>query len=115
MPQNYVPILLLFAVAVILIPAALLAARIIRAQRPNLVTPSECGIDHDISRSACTVRYYILAILFVVFGVGTILLFPWAVKCKALGVFGLIEMLIFLGVLIVGYFWAWKKGALEWV
>jgi NADH-quinone oxidoreductase subunit A len=53
--------------------------------------------------------------LFVVFDVETIFLFPWAVKFKALGIFGLIEMLVFLGILIVGYVWIWKKGALEWV
>jgi NADH-quinone oxidoreductase subunit A len=51
----------------------------------------------------------------VIFDVETIFLFPWAVKFKALGVFGLVEMLVFLGVLVVGYVWIWKKGALEWV
>ena len=62
-----------------------------------------------------TVRYYIIAILFVVFDVETVFLFPWAVKFKNLGVFGLVEILIFLSILIVGYIWIWKKGALEWV
>ena len=60
-------------------------------------------------------RFYIVAILFVVFDVETIFLFPWAVQFKLLGVFGLLEMGIFLGILIVGYIWIWKKGALEWV
>ena len=59
--------------------------------------------------------FYIVAILFVVFDVETIFLFPWAVQFKLLGLFGLLEMLIFLGILIVGYIWIWKKGALEWV
>ena len=60
-------------------------------------------------------RYYIIAILFVVFDVETIFLFPWAVKFKALGVFGFVEILIFLVILLVGYIWVWQKGALEWV
>ena len=60
-------------------------------------------------------RYYVVALLFVVFDVETIFLFPWAVRFKALGTFGLMEMLIFLIILVVGYIWVWKKGALEWV
>ena len=118
MPQNYVPIFLFLAVVGILIPVTLLAARIVRTQNPNRekLMPYECGIDpQDNARGRYTVRYYIIAILFVVFDVETIFLFPWAVKFKALGVFGLIEMLVFLGVLIVGYVWIWQKGALEWV
>jgi NADH-quinone oxidoreductase subunit A len=118
MPQNYVPIFLFLAVVGILIPVTLLIARIIRTQNPNRVKlmPYECGIDpYDSARGRYTVRYYIVAILFVVFEVETIFLFPWAVKFKALGIFGLIEMLLFLGILIVAYIWIWKKGALEWV
>jgi len=67
------------------------------------------------ARGRYTVRFYIIAILFVIFEVETIFLFPWAVKFKALAVFGLVEMLVFLGILIVGFIWIWKKGALEWV
>src|ERR1700690_3872987 len=118
MPQNYVPIFLFVAVVGILIPVTLLLARVIRTQSPNRVKlmPYECGIDpYDNARGRYTVRYYIIAILFVVFDVETIFLFPWAVKFKALGVYGLIEMLVFLGILIVGYIWIWKKGALEWL
>jgi NADH-quinone oxidoreductase subunit A len=118
MPQNYVPIFLFLAVVGVLIPITLWIAKIIRTQSPNRVKlmPYECGIDpYDNARGRYTVRYYIIAILFVIFDVETIFLFPWAVKFKALGVFGLIEMLVFLGILIVGYVWIWKKGALEWV
>ena len=57
----------------------------------------------------------IIAVLFVVFDVETIFLFPWAVKYRALGLFGFVEMLVFLGILVVGFAYAWKKGALEWV
>jgi NADH-quinone oxidoreductase subunit A len=118
MPQNYVPIFIFIAFVGILIPITLLAAKLVRPDNPSKtkLMPYECGIDPiDSSRGRYTVRYYIVAILFVVFDVETIFLFPWAVQFKALGVFGLIEMLIFLLILVVGYVWIWKKGALEWV
>ena len=118
MPQNYVPLFIFVAIVAILIPLTLVLAKLVRPENPNRVKlmPYECGIDpYDNSRGRYTVRYYIVAILFVVFDVETIFLFPWAVKFKALGVFGLVEMLIFLGILIVGYIWIWKKGALDWV
>jgi NADH-quinone oxidoreductase subunit A len=118
MPQNYVPVFLFLAVVGIAIPLTLVVARIIRTQSPNRVKlmPYECGIDpYASARQRYTVRYYIIAILFVVFDVETVFLFPWAVKFKNLGVFGLVEILIFLSILIVGYIWIWKKGALEWV
>jgi NADH-quinone oxidoreductase subunit A len=61
------------------------------------------------------VRFYIIAILFVIFDVETVYLIPWAVQYQVLGSFGLVEMLVFLGILVVGYIWIWKRGALEWV
>jgi len=118
MPQNYVPIFIFIAIVLILLPLTLLLAKLVRPENPNKVKlmPYECGIDPvDDSRGRYTVRYYIIAILFVVFDVETIFLFPWAVKFKALGLFGFVEILIFLAILIVGYIWIWKKGALEWV
>ncbi len=59
-------------------------------------------------------RYFLIAVLFVVFDVETIFLFPWAVLFHRLGVFGLIEMLVFLVILVVGYFYVWRRGALDW-
>ena len=118
MPQNYVPIFLFVAVVGVLIPLTLLVAKLVRPENPHKtkLMPYECGIDPiDNARGRYTVRFYIIAILFVVFDVETIFLFPWAVKFKALGGFGLLEMFIFLAILIVGYIWIWKKGALEWV
>jgi NADH-quinone oxidoreductase subunit A len=118
MPQNYVPAFIFIAVVGLLIPLTLVLARLVRPQSPDRIKlmPYECGVDPiDNSRGRYTVRYYIVAILFVVFDVETIFLFPWAVRFKAMGTFGLFEMLIFLGILIVGYIWIWKKGALEWV
>lgn len=118
MPQNYVPIFIFVAIVAILLPITLLAAKLVRPDNPSRtkLMPYECGIDPlSSSRGRYTVRFYIVAILFVVFDVETIFLFPWAVQFKALGLFGLLEMLIFLGILVVGYLWIWKKGALEWV
>ena len=118
MPQNYVPVFIFIAVVGILIPITLVLTRLVRPNNPNRnkLSPYECGIDPvDRARGRYTVRYYIVAILFVVFDVETIFLFPWAVQFKALGVFGLIEMLIFLLILIVGFIWIWGKGALEWI
>src|SRR5438094_621594 len=92
MPQNYVPIFIFIALIGILIPVTLLAAKLVRPENPSKekLMPYECGIDPvDYSRGRYTVRYYIVAILFVVFDVETIFLFPWAVKFKALGMFGL--------------------------
>jgi len=118
MPQNYVPIFIFVGFIAVLLPVTLLAAKLVRPDNPSKekLMPYECGIDPvDSARGRYTVRFYIVAILFVVFDVETIFLFPWAVKFKAFGVFGLVEMLIFLAILIVGYVWIWKKGALEWV
>lgn len=118
MPQVYVPVFIFVAIVAVLIPFTLIIAKLVRPSNPNRVKlmAYECGIDPiDNSRGRYTIRYYLVAILFVVFDVETIFLFPWAVKFKALGTFGLMEMLIFLGILIVGYIWIWKKGALEWV
>jgi NADH-quinone oxidoreductase subunit A len=118
MPQNYVPIFIFLGVIAVLLPLTLLAAKLVRPDNPSRtkLMPYECGIDPvDSARGRYTVRYYIVAILFVVFDVETIFLFPWAVQFKALGLFGLLEMFIFLGILVIGYLWIWKKGALEWV
>src|SRR3981189_1964956 len=116
MPQNYVPIFIFIAFVGVLLPVTLLAAKLVRPDNPSKakLMPYECGIDPiDSARGRYTVRYYIIAILFVVFDVEPIFLFPWAVKFKALGVFGLAEMLIFLVILIARDTWGWKKGALE--
>jgi NADH-quinone oxidoreductase subunit A len=118
MPQSYIPIFIFLAIAISFPVLAILVAKLIRPSAPFAVKLEayECGIKAaSDSRGRYTVRFYIIAILFVIFDVETIFLFPWAVKFKALGVFGLIEMLVFLGILIVAYIWIWKKGALEWV
>jgi NADH-quinone oxidoreductase subunit A len=118
MPENYVPIFVVLLVAFLVGAGTLVIATIVRPNNPEKVKGSayECGIEPvDDARQRYTVRFYIVAILFVVFDVETIFLFPWAVQFKQLGAFGFLEMLVFLGILVLGYVWVWKKGALEWI
>lgn len=118
MPQNYIPIFIFLGVALAIPVVTLMIAKLIRPSNPDKtkLMPYECGVDPvDNARGRYTVRFYIVAILFVVFDVETIFLFPWAVQYRLLGVFGFVEMMIFLAILVVGFVWIWKKGALEWV
>ena len=118
MPSGYVPILIFLVVAILFPIVAIVAAKLIRPSAPFLVKLEayECGIKAaSDSRGRYTVRFYIIAILFVIFDVETIFLFPWAVRYRTLGWFGVIEVAVFLAILVVGYIWAYKKGALEWV
>jgi NADH-quinone oxidoreductase subunit A len=115
---EYAPILIFLAVATVFPVATLVIARLLRPSRYNKVKSEayECGVPPSgEARARYPVRFYVIAVLFVVFDVETIFLFPWAVKYRALGLFGFAEMLVFLGILLVGYAYAWKKGALEWV
>jgi NADH-quinone oxidoreductase subunit A len=118
MPDGYLPIFL-FLVASILFPAAtLIAVRLVRPSRPGGVKDEayECGVPSSgAARGRYSIRFYIVAILFVVFDVETIFLYPWAVRYKQLGWFGVAEMGVFLAILVLGYVWAYRKGALEWV
>ncbi len=118
MPQNYVPIFIFLAVVGILISLTYIYGRIIRTKSPSSekLIPDESGVDaRGEVRGSSAGRFYLFAVLFAVFDMAMIFLFPWAVKFKALGVFGLIETLIFLGIPIIGFIWVWKKGGLEWV
>ncbi len=118
MPSGYLPIFIFVTIAILFPVVTILVAKLIRPSSPFLtkLEAYECGIKAaSDSRGRYTVRFYIIAILFVIFDVETIFLYPWAVKFKSLGWFGVAEVLVFLAILIVGYVWAYKKGALEWV
>lgn len=119
MLNLYGPILIFFVIAAVFPVATLWIMKFLRPSRPasaEKLMPYECGMTPESdARGRYTVRYYIVAILFVIFDVETIFLFPWAVQFRVLGLFGLIEMFVFLGILIVGYIWLWKRGALDWV
>jgi NADH-quinone oxidoreductase subunit A len=114
---GYIPVFLFMGLAFVFPVVTLLIARLIRPQTggEGKLAPYECGVDPDSdARQRYAIRYYVVAILFVIFDVETIFLFPWAIIYKQLALFGLIEMLVFLGILIVGYVWIIKKGALDW-
>ena len=116
--EHYVPILIFTLVAVSVPIIILLIARMIRfgSYDPVKAEPYECGIKATSYAldSRFSIRYYLIAVLFVVFDVETIFLFPWAVSFDRLAVFGFVEMVVFLAILLVGYVYAWKRGALEW-
>ena len=115
---GYIPILIFILVATAFPLATLLLARVVRPSNYGVIKSSayECGVEAEgEARGRYSVKYYIIAVLFVVFDVEVIFLFPWAVRFNALGLFGFIEMLIFIAILVLGYFYAWKKDALEWV
>jgi NADH-quinone oxidoreductase subunit A len=117
MLDAYVPILLFVLVAVGFAIFTLIFSRLIHAEKYNKVKlePYECGIEPETdARDRYSVRYYLVAMLFVIFDVETVFMFPWAVILDQLALFGLIEMVVFLFILVVGYFYAWRKGALEW-
>lgn len=118
MPPGYLPIFIFLIVAILFPVVTIVAARLIRPSAPSStkLEAYECGIQAaSDSRGRYTVRFYIIAILFVIFDVETIFLIPWAVRYRYLGWFGVAEVSVFLAILFVGYIWAYKKGALEWV
>ncbi|MGA2482067.1 MAG: NADH-quinone oxidoreductase subunit A [Candidatus Acidiferrales bacterium] len=119
MPASYI-LVLIFALLVTAFP--LVALGLFKYIRPDSravgakLKPYECGVPPEgDARGRYSVRFYIVAMLFVIFDVETIFLFPWAIQFKVLGLFGLVSMFVFLGILIVGYVWLYKKGALDWV
>jgi NADH-quinone oxidoreductase subunit A len=119
MPAQYIPVLL-FAILAAAFPAVtLIVFKFIRPDSTSVgakLEPYECGIPaENDARGRYSVRFYIIAMLFVIFDVETVFLFPWAVQYAKLGLYGLVSMMVFLGILIVGYIWVFKKGALEWV
>ena len=117
MLRAYIPILLFVLLAIGFAAFTLLFARLLNAGKANPVKlePYECGIEPVTdARDRYSIRYYLIAMLFVIFEVETVFMFPWAVMLDELALFGLVEMLVFLFILVVGYCYAWNKGALEW-
>jgi len=115
---DYLPILILAVLAAALPLATILAAKVIQTSRPNpaKLEPYESGIRPETVAldTRFSVRYFLIAVLFVIFDVETIFLFPWAIQFHRLGLFGLVEMAVFLLILILGYLYCWKRKALDW-
>jgi NADH-quinone oxidoreductase subunit A len=119
MPSPYIPILI-FAILAAAFPAVtLILFKYIRPDRTDVgakLEPYESGIAPEGgARGRYSTRFYIIAILFVIFDVETIFLFPWAIRFSQMGLYGLETMLVFIGILLVGYLWLYRKGALDWV
>jgi NADH-quinone oxidoreductase subunit A len=115
--REYLPILIFIGLAVGLSGAMVLASYIVAAQRPDPQKNAayECGFDaFEDARMKFDVRFYLVAILFILFDLEIAFLFPWAIVLKEIGTFGFFSMMIFLAILVVGFVYEWMKGALEW-
>jgi NADH-quinone oxidoreductase subunit A len=114
---DYLPILLLAGLGAVFAVASIAAARLLSPRRPTpaKVMPYECGIvPEQLPRERFSVKFYVVAMLFIVFDIEAIFLFPWAVTFRQLGLFGLVEMVIFIGLVFVAYVYVWQRGGLEW-
>lgn len=117
MLQNYVPILIFLAIALMIGVVPIIAGLILGKRIPEQAkdSPYECGFEtFEDSRMRFDVRFYLVAILFIIFDLEIAFLFPWAVALRDIGMPGLLAMALFLGILIVGFIYEWKKGALNW-
>ncbi len=117
MLANYLPILIFLILGVFFGLVPLLAGLVLAPHKPDSekLSPYECGFEaFEDSRMKFDVRYYLVAILFIIFDLEIAFLFPWAVVLDEIGWFGYLAMVVFLGILVVGFIYEWKKGALEW-
>jgi NADH-quinone oxidoreductase subunit A len=115
--REYLPILIFLGIAIALATVIVLASLVVARQRPDSekLSPYECGFEpFQDARSKFDVRFYLVAILFIIFDLEVAFLFPWAVSLGKLGMFGFWSMIVFLGVLTIGFIYEWRKGALEW-
>lgn len=117
--QDYLPILAVMGITFLFAIGAVLAGMFLKPKNSysEKLSPWECGVEPvgEANAGKFTVQFYIIAVLFVIFDVETLFLFPWAVVLDEIGVFAFIEMFLFIVILLVGFFYAWAKGALEWV
>ncbi|MEO0205964.1 MAG: NADH-quinone oxidoreductase subunit A [candidate division WOR-3 bacterium] len=110
---DYLYILLIIIAGILLVLVAFILSQILHKKKPTeeKYVAYECGIDPESpARDRYSIKYYLVALLFLIFDIEVALLLPWAIIYNELKIFGFIEMLVFLGILIFGYFWVWKKG-----
>lgn len=117
MLQSYLPVLVFIVIGLGIGAVMILAGSLLGPHRPDSekLSPYECGFEaFEDSRMKFDVRYYLVAILFIIFDLEIAFLFPWAVVLDDVGMFGFLAMMVFLLVLVIGFIYEWKKGALEW-
>ena len=117
MLENYLPILVFVIIGLLLGVAPIVIGYLVGPTKPygEKLSPYECGFEaFEDSRMKFDVRFYLVAILFILFDLEIAFLFPWAVVLEDIGVFGFVAMAVFLGILVIGFIYEWKKGALEW-
>ena len=117
MLENYFPILLFILVGLVVGLGPLILGKLVSPHKPDAEknSPYECGFEaFEDARMKFDVRYYLVAILFILFDLENAFLFPWAVVLQEIGLAGFLAMLLFLAVLVVGFIYEWVKGALEW-
>jgi NADH-quinone oxidoreductase subunit A len=115
--EQYLPVLLFILVGVAVGVGPMLIGKLLGPSAPNAqkLSPYECGFEaFEDARMKFDVRYYLVAILFILFDLEIAFLFPWAVSLKRIGFFGFLAMMIFLAILVVGFIYEWAKGALDW-
>jgi NADH-quinone oxidoreductase subunit A len=115
--ENYLPVLVFVIVGILVGVVPVAMGFMLGPNRPDSEknSPYECGFEaFEDSRMKFDVRYYLVAILFIIFDLEIAFLFPWAVVLDQIGMFGFAAMAVFLGILVVGFIYEWKKGALEW-
>src|SRR5439155_19558602 len=117
-PGSYAPVVILAILAGAFAVLSLIASTFLRPKAPNpaKVAPYECGIEPTRlpKTEKFPVKFYVVAMLFIIFDIETIFLFPWAVSFRRLGLFGLVEMMVFIGLVFVAYLYVWQKGGLNW-
>ena len=117
MLDNYFPILVFIAVGVVMGALPIMLGMLVAPSNPDSekLSPYECGFEaFEDARMKFDVRYYLVAILFILFDLEIAFLFPWAIVLKEIGMFGFVAMMIFLAILVIGFIYEWMKGALEW-
>ena len=114
--RNYLAVAVLMGAAILMVGAMLGAGRLVRPSRPQdqKFISYEAGSDPSGTFGQSNVRYYVYALLFVMFDVEAVFIFPWAVNVEELDVFGLVEMTVFVAILTLGLVYAWRKGVLRW-
>jgi len=117
MLENYLPIMIFIAIGIAIGVIPIVMGFMLAPSKPDSekLSPYECGFEaFEDTRMRFDVRYYLVAILFIIFDLEIAFLFPWAIVLDSIGMFGFVAMMVFLGILVIGFIYEWKKGALEW-